>query len=72
MPQGTLITPPANNEYDTDAFDQLHATEEELEAAARIEADGLERESEEDVDINQFASEREQFERMFRREDPMP
>jgi hypothetical protein len=60
VPGGGLITPPAKNEYDHDAFEQLMNGGEASEASG-----GGGTESHSPVDPTQFADERARFERLF-------
>jgi len=75
VPKGTLIMPPAKNEYDKDAFDRLHGPP----ADASPDMRGVQERndlagshgyapSEEgrSIDTSSFASERERLERLFK------
>jgi len=73
VPKGTLITPPAKNEYDKDAFERLQtpAADEPydtLDVQGRRDLAGGYAPSDEgkSIDTSTFASEREKFERLFK------
>ena len=75
VPKGTLIMPPAKNEYDKDAFDRLHGPPADASpdmrgvqerndlAGAHGYAPSEEGRS---IDTSSFASERERLERLFK------
>lgn len=75
VPKGTLIMPPAKNEYDKDAFDRLHGPPADAAPDMRgvqerndiAGANGYAPSEEgRSIDTSSFASERERLERLFK------
>lgn len=62
VPNGGMITPPAKNEYDRDAYDRL------LNGGGSMDADGLDPIGASAVDPAQYAEERAFLERLFKQD----